>query len=192
MLALVLASALCVVRPTLAQQPDSLAFSFRPPTAAGGMALIGQEMLEEGGGAHLRYQKSGDADWIDVYVYPVADSGCTAGCDSIAVRRQSDDFTGLIPVLLQRGYYDSLRVADDHRVSVAAAGRTFLGRHLVLKGGREGQRITSHFVLVGAGPVLVKFRLTNAPGAPVEGSLDRFTREFLDATFAPPGPGARS
>jgi len=172
-----------------AQRPDSVSFSFSPPVTAGGLALVGQEMLEGGGGAHLRYQKSGDSDWIDVYVYPaLADSGCTAGCDSVAVHRQSDDFAGLIPELLQRGYYDSLRVAQDQRVGVAAAGRTFRGRHLVLKGGREGRRITSQFYLVGAGPVLVKFRLTHAPGAPVEALLDRFVADFLDATFRGPGP----
>ncbi|HKP77364.1 MAG TPA: hypothetical protein VJT67_17675 [Longimicrobiaceae bacterium] len=186
LLALAAALGLGLAPAAVAQQPDTATFSFRPPAAAAGLALLGQEMLEEGGGAHLRYQKEGDANWIDVYVYPAGDSGCTQACDSVAVRRQSDDFAGLIPELLRRGYYDSLRVADDHPVAVTAAGRTFLGRHLVLKGGREGRRITSHFFLVGAGPVLVKFRLTNAPGAPIEGSLERFTHDFLDATFGPP------
>ena len=159
--------------------------SFQPPTAVAGFRMTGHEVLQEpGAGAHLRYQRPGAAEWIDVYVYPVpGDSTCTAGCDSLAVRREADQFAGMIPELLRRGYYDSLRVADDHRVSLPTGGRTLAGRHLLLKGGREGRRITSHFYLVAAGEVLVKLRATYPPDAPMDAALDEFAKGFVDAAL---------
>jgi hypothetical protein len=180
-----LALALALAAPAAAQgaDTDGSRITFQPPAAVGEFRMTGHEVLEQpGAGAHLRYERPGQPAWIDVYVYPVAaDSGCTAGCDSLAVRRESDEFAGMIPELLRRGYYDSLRVVSDQRLSLGAAARPLYARHLVLRGGREGTVVTSQFYLVAAGEVLVKFRATYPPDPALDGAVKTFARDFVEA-----------
>lgn len=179
--------ALALAIPAAAQGADttSRGVTFQPPGTVAGFRMMGHEMLDEpGAGAHLRYERPGNPAWIDVYVYPVhADPGCTRGCDSLAVQRESDEFAGLIPELLRRGYYDSLRVDRDQAVSLGAPGAARYGRHLVLRGGREGQAVTSHFYLVSGGEVLVKVRATYPPDASLDGAVDEFARGFVDGAL---------
>jgi hypothetical protein len=173
--------------PAAAQGPDTAGarISFRPPPAVGEFRLTGHEVLQQAGaGAQMRYERRGQPAWIDVYVYPVAvEPGCTAGCDSLAVRRESDDFAGMIPELLRRGYYDSLRVASDARLSLGAPSRPLYARHLVLRGGREGRAVTSQFYLVAGGNVLVKVRATYPPDPSMDGALEAFARGFVEAAL---------
>jgi len=188
LVALALALSLAVLAaPAAAQGADTSGtrISFQAPPTVGEFRLIGHEVLEEpGAGAHMRYERPGQPAWIDVYVYPVAaDSGCTAGCDSLAVRREAGDFTGMIPELLRRGYYDSLRVVSDQRMSLGAAAKPLYARHLALRGGREGQGVTSQFYLVAAGEVLVKVRATYPPDPSLDGALEAFARGFVEAAL---------
>jgi len=190
--ALSLALSLGLATAAAAQGPDTAGnrISFQAPPAVGEFRLVGQEMLEQpGAGAHLRYERPGHPAWIDVYVYPVPDSGCTAGCDSLAVRRESDDFAGMIPELVRRGYYDSLRVASDQRMSLGGA-RPLYARHLVLRGGREGRAVASQFYLVAGGPVLVKLRATYPPDPSLDTALEAFARGFVDAALGTVTPCA--
>jgi hypothetical protein len=174
---------LTVAATPLAAQADSAGhrISFQPPMSVAGFRMTEHEVLDEpGAGAHLRYERPGQPAWIDVYVYPVhADSGCARGCDSLAVQRESDDFAGLIPELLRRGYYDSLRVERDQPVSMGPR----YGRHLVLRGGREGQQVISHFYLVSGGQVLVKVRATYPPDASLDAAVDEFARGFVEGAL---------
>jgi hypothetical protein len=174
--------ALWIATPALTQQANSAALAFQPPLEVAGFRMMGHEVLAPGAGARLRYQRPGDDDWIDVYVYPAgADSGCARACDSVAMEREVADFAPMIPELVSRGYYDSLRVAADDRVSLAAGGRTLRGHHLHLQGGRGGRRVTSQFYLVGAGDVLVKVRATYAPDASMDSAVEAFTVAFVPA-----------
>ncbi|MFL5382479.1 MAG: hypothetical protein ACJ8GN_08225 [Longimicrobiaceae bacterium] len=185
-LSVALSLAAGLATPAAAQGPDTAGtrISFQAPPAVGEFRLIGHEVLEQAGaGAHLRYERPGQPAWIDVYVYPVPDSGCTAGCDSLAVRRESDDFAGMIPELVRRGYYDSLRVASDQRLSLGAGARPMYARHLVLRGGREGRAVASQFYLVAGGEVLVKVRATYPPDPSMDGELEAFARGFVEAAL---------
>lgn len=185
-LALALAISHTLAAPAAAQGADTAGsrISFQPPPAVGEFRLTGQRMLEPAAaGAQLRYERPGRPAWIDVYVYPVPDSGCTAGCDTLAVRREADDFAGMIPELVRRGYYDSLRVVSDRRTSLGAGASPRYARHLVLRGGREGRAVTSQFYLVAGGPVLVKFRVTYPPDPSLDGELETFARGFVDAAM---------
>jgi hypothetical protein len=170
----------------MAQGPDTAGtrISFQAPPAVGEFRLVGRELLEQAGaGAHLRYERPGQPTWIDVYVYVVPDSGCTAGCDSLAVRHESDDFAGMIPELVRRGYYDSLRVASDQQLSLGAGARPRYARHLVLRGGREGRAVASQFYLIAGGDVLVKVRATYPPDPALDGALEDFARGFVEAAL---------
>lgn len=163
-----------------AQQPDTTRpIAFRPPELVSGFQLVGRRNSPEAG-AELRYQVPRKADWIDVYVYPAIPSQpCDRACDSVAANEQADGFAMLIPELLRRGYYDSLRVEADRRVDLPSGGQTLHARHLRLRGGREGRVISSQFYLVPAGPVLVKVRATYAPDAAMDSVVDEFTRGFV-------------
>jgi hypothetical protein len=89
----------------------------------------------------------------------------------------------MIPELLRRGYYDSLRVVSDQRMSLGAAARPLYTRHLVLRGAREGTVVTSQFYLAAAGEVLVKFRATYPPDPSLDGTLEAFARDFMEAAL---------
>lgn len=150
-----------------------------PPPAVHDFRMLGQELLGGAEGMQVRYARSGDDDWIDVYVYPAArDSTCSRACDSVALNRESGEFAAMIPELLRRGYYDSLRVAADERVSVGG----LRGRHLRLAGGRSGRVVTSQFYLLGAGELLVKVRATYTPSAAMDSVAAAFAEGFASAT----------
>ena len=163
------AAALGVLAPTAsAQQADTARrVSFRVPDEVASYKYLGNRDAA-GGGSQLRYQKPGaDDDWIDVYVYPPHVQGdCRRACDSVAANTEADDFAGVIPELVSRGYYDSLRVASDERVDLPSGGQVLHGRHLALRGGREGQPATSQVYLVPAGSVLVRSAPPTRPAPP--------------------------
>lgn len=180
--AAVLVAALLALRvPDAAAQKagDGELLSFTPPVEVLGFRLTNQQSSPEAG-AELRYQQPGRAEWIDVYVYPATvESPCDRACDSVAAHTQTDGFKALIPELLRRGYYDSLRVEGDERVGFESGGKLLSGRHVRLRGGRAGAVISSQFYLVPAGVVLVKVRATYPPAAQMDSSVDRFAHAFV-------------
>jgi hypothetical protein len=165
-------------------EASSTPISFSPPRAVGAYSLRNQRVLGPGEGAHLRYEREAEEGWIDVYVYPTPqDSSCTGGCDTLAVKRESDEFASIIPELLRRGYYQKLRVAADEHVAFSAAGGGH-ARHLRLEGVMEGRNVTSQFYLFPAGNLLLKVRATYAPSVTHDSAVQRFAQNFVEEGFS--------
>jgi hypothetical protein len=178
--AAVLACALAA--PAAAQNDDTVrpSLDFNAPARVGDFRKLSQDALEGAGGVEIRYQRPQDTDWIDVYVYRGERDPACGGCDSAAVERESDEFASIIPELLRRGYFDSLRVAADTRVTLGTGAAAKRGRHLRLEGGRNGHPVTSHFYLVGAREAVIKVRATYPPGAGMDSVVDRFANALVD------------
>ncbi|HEX5725025.1 MAG TPA: hypothetical protein VFX98_06140 [Longimicrobiaceae bacterium] len=152
--------------------------AFTTPNVVGEFRATGSEDLKPG--QVTRYTRGRDRDfYVDVYVYPFQpDSGCAAGCDSVAVRKEADDFVNLIPQLLERRYYDSLRVVSDEAIELPSGSGVLRGRYLRLTGGMRGRAVTSHYYLLGAGDLLVKARATVPPDSAGDAAVDAFVRGF--------------
>jgi hypothetical protein len=165
-----------------AQKPagDSARIGFTPPQSVAEFRLNARQVLGPGQGAQLRYQRAGERDWIDVYVYPTPqDSSCARACDTVAVEHEASDFGSLIPELVRRHYYDKLRVAADEHVGFASP-EGHRGRHLRLEGIREGIAVTSQFYLYPAGRLLVKVRATYPPNPQRDSVVAAFATRFAD------------
>lgn len=179
-LPLALLSALFCTLPAAAQSPTDtvVVVSGTPvvfPTEAAGFVLGETKTFEnEADGTSLRYQGPQRLR-ADVYVYPVPREGCTAGCDALAVNGEADAFTGMIPTLLERGYYETLRVDSDTTVRTGAME----GRHLAMSGTRRGEPHASHFYLFGGGDYLLKVRATYPPDPASDAALAELVRALV-------------
>lgn len=161
------------------------------PGEVAGFSLVDRKVYEdEVNGTSLRY-RTPDGRIADVYLYPVPPlEGCTTGCDSVAVHDETGSFAGMIPRLLERGYYESLAVETDRALQVEGAAGPLRGRYLRLRGTQKGSEILSHFYLLGAGSFLLKTRATHPGGAEGDAAVDRFVRAFAREVRAHSGTAA--
>lgn len=161
LLPLAILLSLALPAPAAAQSPDTIrGTDFEVPEALAGFSLEKVTDFDDpANGSAMRYRGPRGLR-VDVYLYPVPPlEGCAAGCDSVAVREEADGFARMIPLLIERGYFDALRVEVDEPVQAG----DLRGRHLRLAGEQEGEPRTSQFYLLGAGDLLVKARSTYAP-----------------------------
>lgn len=150
------------------------------PAELAGFTVVDRKSYEnEAEGGFLRYQTPREL-MADVFVYPVrAVEGCAAGCDSLAVDEEAAAFPQLIPVLVQRGYFDSLRVDVNRVLRLDGATGALRGRHLRMVGTRQGEPVSSEMYLFGAGSYLLKVRSTHPPDAAADSAVAGLVRELV-------------
>lgn len=193
-LSLAILAALALLSPAAAQSPDTIrGTDFEVPEALAGFTLVEVEDFDDPiHGSSLRYRGPRGLR-VDVYLYPVPPlEGCAPGCDSVAVRQEADAFAGMIPRLIERGYYETLRVESDEPVRAGA----LRGRHLRLAGEQKGEPRTSQFYLLGAGDLLLKARATYDPDLASDAAVAALVAAFAERAEGverrePTGAGAK-
>ncbi|HEX7243524.1 MAG TPA: hypothetical protein VF263_24780, partial [Longimicrobiaceae bacterium] len=185
-LALLLAPASLVAQ----DAADTAGTSFRAPERIAGFTLGGTHRYPDPSqGVNLRYHGPG-ALTVDVYLYPTPRSPeCEPSCDSVAVDEAVSGFPKLIPTLVERGYFDALRVDSDEPLSVGPEAGALRGRHLRMSGTQRGEPRTSHFYLFGGGSYLLKFRATYPPGAAADSAVSALVSAFAAEARASATPG---
>jgi hypothetical protein len=176
---LAVASLLLAAAPAAAQGVSNEAFDISLPLRVGAYERAALEVVQ---GAYLTRYRTEDGRYVDAFFYPYAvTAACGAACDSVAVDTEADGFPAGIPVLLAQGYYERLALAHDERVARPAGAREWRGRHLVLRGAREGGEVTSQFYLLSEGTYLMKLRATYAPDTAVDAEVDAFAGGLVRA-----------
>lgn len=175
--ALAVAAALLAGAPAAAQQPSFTDFDVSLPARVGAYERIG--LTREQDSYAARYQAA-DGRYVDAIFYPFAvEAQCGAACDSLAVHGEADAFAGLIPELIARGYYQRLAVAADARIRREGGAMRWSGRHLVLRGAREGADVTSQLYLMSQGVHLLKLRATYAPDTAEDARVEAFSADLV-------------
>lgn len=177
-LSLAILAALALLSPAAAQSPDTIrGTDFEVPEALAGFTLEKVTDFDDpANGSAMRYRGPRGLR-VDVYLYPVPPlEGCAAGCDSVAVREEADGFVRMIPLLIERGYFEALRVDMDEPVRAG----DLRGRHLRLAGEQEGHPRTSEFYLLGAGDLLVKARSTYEPDLASDAAVAALVAAFAE------------
>src|SRR5215218_1431750 len=90
-------------------------FTISVPDNVGEFRFLERKDFEQqAAGTMVRYETT-DGLQADVFVYPADPrlAGCGAAVTDSAAKLQSDEFVGLIPEYLKRGYFEKVDVAED-------------------------------------------------------------------------------
>ena len=122
---------------------------------------------------------------LDVFIYP------QTGWPSL--EEQAEAFPQALAVMQQRGELSAYGVLgkDDVKVKVRS---TRLGRKIKIHGygvrvklrDASGQEFISYFAVFPAEPNYIKFRVTYPSGSRVQGTIDDFVKQVLEARAAEP------
>ena len=155
-------------------------------------------MLEDKNlGEHFRYISEGDR-WFDVYLYPIPGVNvfCVNECAVQAVDYETDQFSSQLAVLVEHGYYDSVKVQEDRTRSVSIDETTYHVRHLVLDAVQKGEQKESHWVLLSRYGYYVKFRFSAEPGSveisTIDDLVDSLATELIPVFQCNLGPSTSS
>jgi hypothetical protein len=172
--------ALALATSSAASQPESTAaittpVHVRPPNSLDGFAITDTQAFDDSRlGTSYRYKKSGEPVF-DVYIYPyeTADLAHSTDGRTQAAQAEANNFLASLPILIQRGYFESYRVAFSNPDTTHIGSRKLIGSVVALAVKRHGQVSLSFFYAYGLPEDMLKvrvevsipqFKTSNVPG----------------------------
>ena len=187
-----LASALTPPASLAGQRPDSARLIFRVPDSIGVFALAGRKDYDDPSqGIMLRYRHPDGID-ADVFLYPGPDfaSNCALECARKVLGAEVEQFVAAFPELVRRHYMDTIAVVRDDTLAPPLGAAWLLGRRLGLTERRNGQPLSSEFVLFYLPGARVKVRATYAPDSAHGRAILGFANAFVPALVSSPATAA--
>ena len=182
---LLLASVLAA--PVSAQVRDSASQSrgrqVSVPQQLGPFKLARQQRYDDPAmGTMFRYL-SPDTIPVDVFIYPGPDfgDGCPMECAVKAIDAETKGFRDGFPLMLERGYVDSIAVTAEDTLQPDTSDAWMIGRGLRMRVVRDGDPLRSDFVVWYLPAYRVKLRATYPDREPIRAYVSFFTDKLIEA-----------
>jgi hypothetical protein len=136
-------------------QQDSAATQHAPPSPIDGYAITGSETFPDSSqGTVFRYTKAGQAR-IDVFIYPYA----APLPPLIAAMGEAGTFRASLPLLQQKGYFESYRIAFSTTDTTHTDGGVVLGSLVAVALKQRGQIVVTFQYVYGLHDNMLKARV---------------------------------
>jgi hypothetical protein len=176
-----------VSAPVPAQSPDSTSGSrgrqVSVPQQLGPFKLARQQRYDDPAmGTMFRYL-SPDTVPVDVFIYPGPDFGdaCPMECAVKAIDAETKGFRDGFPLMLERGYVDSIAVTAEDTLLPDSSDAWKIGRGLQMRVVRDGDALRSDFVVWYLPTYRVKLRATYPDREPIRAYVRFFTDTLIES-----------
>jgi hypothetical protein len=169
-------------------QQDSAAAQHAPPSPIDGYAIVASKVFpDSSAGRQFRYAKAGQAV-IDVFLFPYPVPAMRLSADpTLAAKTEASNYQASLPVLQQRGYFDSYRVAFTAADTTRFASETLVGTIVAVAVKRHGEIFVSFQYAYGLPGGMLKVRV-DVPQAQMGRSDARaFVHDLVAQVAAGPG-----